>query len=100
MWGYVESQKVDCVRRHGIHTTPIVQYDFSNIISYFDEGMKNGCPTPIILIDFGQSAPNHTYRWLQFNILGFILLFPVLGGFIDFNLSFLRDMLIFNEEAG
>ena len=95
----MESQKVDCVRRHGIHTTPIVQYDFPNMISYFDEGMKNGGPLPIILMDFGQSAPNHSYRWLHFSVLGFILLFPILGGFIDFNLSFLRDVLFFDEET-
>ena len=59
----MESQKVDCVRRHGIHTTPIVQYDFSNMIFYFDEGMENDCSTPIILMGLGQGAPDHTYGW-------------------------------------
>ena len=64
MWGYMESQKVYCVRRYNIHTTPIVQYNFSDMVSYFDEGMEDGGLMPIILMDFSQSAPNHTYRWL------------------------------------
>ena len=63
MWDYVESQNVDCVGRHSIHTTPIVQCDFSNMIPYFDEVMKNGCSAPIILMDLGQGAPDHTYGW-------------------------------------
>ena len=33
------------------------------------------------------------------NIFGLILLFLILDGFIDFNLSFLKDLIFFNEET-
>ena len=69
------------------------------MVSYFDEGVEDGGPTPIVLIDFGQSAPNHSNWWLHFSIVGLIFFFPILGGLVNFHLSFLKDLFFIHEET-